>query len=114
MITTEDTRHGAPLTERQVSRSPSIGALIIHALEQEGPCTIETLTAKLPYCSWNQLFMAIDALSREGALLLQLHARAQYLVALATPRTGSYPGGHQLGEWPDHLHLNPGTKEASS
>lgn len=92
--------------------SPSIGALIIHELEQEGPCTIETLTARLPYCSWNQLFMAIDALSREGALLLQLHARAQYLVSLATPRTASYPS--HSGRWPAQAHLTQGMKEAGS
>lgn len=112
MSTGEDTRHMGQLPQGRGLNSQSISTLIIHELEQEGPCTIETLTARLPYCSWNQLFMAIDALSREGALILQLHARAQYLVSLATPRTGLYPG--HSGHWPAQAHLTQGMKEAGS
>lgn len=78
-----------PVSAR-TSDVPAINALIIRELEQHGPCTIETLTTTLPSCSWNQLFMAIDTLSREGALLLQLQARSQYLVSLASPRTDGY------------------------
>lgn len=61
----------------------AIGSLITQELEQQGPCTLETLAYKLSTCSWNQVFMAIDTLSREGAITLQPHARFQYLVSLA-------------------------------
>ena len=60
-----------------------IGSLITQELEQQGPCTLEILAHKLSTCSWNQVFMAIDTLSREGAITLQPHARFQYLVSLA-------------------------------
>ena len=60
-----------------------IGSLITQELAQQGPCTLETLVYKLSTCSWNQVFFAIDTLSREGAITLQPHARFQYLVSLA-------------------------------
>lgn len=60
-----------------------IAALITYELEQHGPCTLEALAHKLPTCSWNQIFMSVDALSRDGALTLQPQARFQYLVSLA-------------------------------
>lgn len=81
------TRRMAQAMSARTSDSRAINALILQELEQHGPCTLETLTTTLPFCSWNQLFMAIDTLSREGALLLQLQARSQYLVSLASPRT---------------------------
>jgi hypothetical protein len=59
-----------------------IRALIKQELEQNGPCTLETLARKLPTCGWNQVFMVIDSLSREGAITLQPYTRSQYLVSL--------------------------------
>ena len=90
MMLIDDTRSTAEATGMPVCDSAGIGALILRELEQHSPCTIETLTASLPYYSWNQLFMAIDALSREGALRLRLQARSQYLVSLAAPRTDAF------------------------
>ena len=70
-----------------------IWALIKQELEQNGPCTLETLARKLATCTWNQMFMAIDRLSREGAITLRPYSRFQYLASLASP--------------PQHaLHLN--------
>ncbi len=60
-----------------------IGVLITQELEQHGPCTLEALAHNLPTCGWNQVFMAVDALSRDGAITLQPQARFQYLVSLA-------------------------------
>jgi len=61
----------------------TVGALITYELEEHGPCTLEALAHKLPVCSWNQVFMAVDALSRDGAITLRPQARFQYLVSLA-------------------------------
>ena len=60
------------------------GALITRALERQGPCTLDALAYRLPACTWNQIFMAVDALSREGTISLQPRARCQYLVSLAS------------------------------
>jgi len=58
-------------------------ALIIQQLEQQGSCTLDALVYRLPACTWNQIFMAVDALSREGTISLQPRAVCQYLVSLA-------------------------------
>lgn len=62
-------------------------ALIIRELERQGPCTLDALAHRFPACTWNQIFMAVDALSREGTISLQPRARCQYLVSLASVRT---------------------------
>lgn len=77
-----------------------IRAFIIRELEQQGPCTLDTLAYRLPTCTWNQVFMAVDALSREGTITLQPHARFQYLVSLTSVHTQ-----------PLH-HFNPGRRVA--
>ena len=60
------------------------GALVTRALEREGPCTLDALAYRLPTCTWNQIFMAVDALSREGTIFLHPRAGCQYLVSLAS------------------------------
>lgn len=61
--------------------------LITRELKRQGPCTLETLAGRLPTCTWNQVFMAVDALSREGTITFQPHRRFQYLVSLTTAHT---------------------------
>ncbi len=68
-----------------------IGSLITRELEREGPCTLETLACRLPACTWNQVFMAVDVLSREGTITLRPHRRFQYLVSLAAAHTQTLP-----------------------
>ena len=63
-----------------------IGSLITRQLEQEGPCTMDTLASTLSTCSWNQVFMAVDTLSRERTITLHPYARFQYLVSLTPAR----------------------------
>jgi hypothetical protein len=60
-----------------------IDSRITRQLEQ-GPCTLESLATSLNATySWNQVFIAVDILSRKGAITLLPHARFQYLVSLA-------------------------------
>ncbi|MCE3221901.1 MAG: uncharacterized protein K0S58_81 [Nitrospira sp.] len=70
-----------------MSERDAIGALIKHELEHQGPCRLETLPSKFPTCSWNQVFMTVDALSREGTITIHPQARFQYLVSLAPSQT---------------------------
>ena len=61
-----------------------IDSRITRQLEQ-GPCTLESLATSLNATySWNQVFIAVDILSRKGAITLLPHARFQYLVSLAS------------------------------
>jgi DNA-binding transcriptional ArsR family regulator len=45
--------------------------LILELLQQSDWLTIEQLTARLPELTWNELFQTVDALSRNGAIILR-------------------------------------------
>ncbi len=68
-----------------------IERFITRALTQKGPCTLELLAKRLQTCTWNQVFMAVDVLSRRGAITLRPQARFQYLVSLATTESKTFP-----------------------
>jgi len=57
--------------------------LITQELERRGTCTLELLVQRLQTCTWNQVFMAVDTLSRKGAIVLRPLPRFQYRVSLA-------------------------------
>ena len=61
--------------------------LITRELTRRGACTLEALAQQLHTCTWNQVFMAVDILSRQGTLVLRPLARFQYMVSL--PRSGA-------------------------
>jgi len=54
---------------------------ILHELEHLGPCGFDELVRSLPAFSWNQIFEAVDCLSRNGAVALQKRNRFNYLVS---------------------------------
>lgn len=58
-------------------------ARITQELTQHGPCTLEMLLDRLPPCTWNQVFVAVDGLSRNGTVILQPHARFEYMISMA-------------------------------
>lgn len=60
----------------------AIENLIIQELEEGGDYTLDRLAYHLRTCSWNQIFMAVDALSRRGTITLRPEARFEYLVSL--------------------------------
>lgn len=60
-----------------------IEELITRELNRRGTCTLELLAQRLQTCTWNQVFMAVDTLSRKGAIVLRPLPRFQYLVSLA-------------------------------
>jgi len=65
---------------------------IFQTLVRIGPCAFEDLVRALPSYSWNQVFAAVDRLSREGALRLSHPARCDYQVSIrdvSRPQTGA-------------------------
>lgn len=60
-------------------------SLIVRHLEQHGSCTLETLVLRISPCTWNQVFAAIDELSREGTITLEPYHRFDYTLSLARP-----------------------------
>jgi hypothetical protein len=67
---------------------------IAGALNRVGACTIGMICGFLPQYTWNQVFAAVDRLSREGGLLITRHGRFDYLISLA-PAPLAMPTGHQ-------------------
>jgi hypothetical protein len=61
-----------------------IEGLITRELTRSGACTLEVLAQQLQTCTWNQVFMAVDILSRKGAIVLRPLPRFQYMVSLAS------------------------------
>jgi hypothetical protein len=58
-------------------------SLIIDELTKNGPCSLEALAKRMRSCTWNQLFSAMDELSRERKISLQPHTRFDYMIALS-------------------------------
>lgn len=57
---------------------------IVSMLAWEGPLTFEELGRRLPNSTWNQVFAAVDGLTRESRLSLQRADRFTNLVCLTT------------------------------
>ncbi len=53
------------------SASSDQDALILQALESGEAATIEQLVTLLPELTWNEIFSAVDRLSRNGAIHLR-------------------------------------------
>jgi hypothetical protein len=65
--------------EEQVS---TVEALVLEALRTGGPQTIEQLASDMKQISWSQVFLAVDRLSRSGAVRLSRVDRGGYRVTL--------------------------------
>ena len=64
-------------------QTDSLESAIRQELAQAGTCTLEELNERLPYYSWNQVFSAVDRLSREGTVTLQRPDSSDYVLSLA-------------------------------
>ncbi|MDP1768895.1 MAG: hypothetical protein Q8L74_08860 [Nitrospirota bacterium] len=67
-------------------RTDTLESAIRQVLAQVGICTLEELSERLPSFSWNQLFAAVDRLTRDGIVTLQRPGSSGYLVSLAPNR----------------------------
>jgi hypothetical protein len=73
---------------------------ILAVLRERGPCKFDELIYALPGYTWNQVFAAVDRLSREGGLTLQRSSPFGYLVSLGSGSRGqsvSAGGGDGTG-----------------
>lgn len=51
-------------------------------------CSLEDIVSACPELTWNQVFLAIDQLSRKGLVCLTLKQPGRYIVTPATTMTG--------------------------
>ena len=68
-------------------QTDSLESAIRQELARVGTCTLEELNERLPYHSWNQVFAAVDRLSREGTVTLQRPDSSDYTLSLAPRRS---------------------------
>jgi len=66
-----------------VAQREDVESAILETLERGGPCSLDELYQALSDYSWNQVFAAVDRLSRNGRLLLRRPGRFDYRVSIA-------------------------------
>ena len=59
-----------------------IEAAIVEILRRSGPCCLDDIVTSLPNSSWEEVFDAVDRMSRNGRLLLHQRGYSAYQVSL--------------------------------
>lgn len=67
-------------------RTQDVDQAIIEELTALGACQVEEMVERLTGFTWNQVFAAIDRLSRDGTLALQHPARFGYEISITSGR----------------------------
>jgi hypothetical protein len=67
-------------------RAQNVDQAILHDLTAHGTCQVEDMVERLAGFTWNQVFSAIDRLSRDGTLALQRPARFGYEISITSGR----------------------------
>lgn len=78
--------------EATMARTGEVEKDILRDLERRGPCSIEEMVTHLPGYTWNQVFSAVDRLSRNAEVTLQHPSLFEYRIALP-PRGGAGASG---------------------
>ncbi len=55
---------------------------LVTELEARGPSRLDDLVVRLPEYSWNEIFIAVDRLSRDGRVAIRRMASSGYEVSL--------------------------------
>jgi hypothetical protein len=63
-----------------------IASAIFKVLDEEKALSLDALIQRLPAYTWNQVFVAVDTLTREGFLTLRRADRSSYEVCLSASR----------------------------
>jgi hypothetical protein len=69
-----------------VIETTALEAALIELVGKLGPIPIEDAMLRLEGCSWNQLFLAIDRLSRQRTMVLRQTGRCTYTLSLIPAR----------------------------
>jgi hypothetical protein len=70
------------------SREP-VTDRILGAVKRSPECDLDTLASDLPELTWNQVFLEIDRLSREGQILVTFGTGGRYMIRLPEPKNTS-------------------------
>jgi predicted nucleic acid-binding Zn-ribbon protein len=67
----------APVTDR-----------ILGAVKHSHGCDLDTLAESVPELTWNQVFLEIDRLSRQGEILVTCDTGGRYMIQLPEHKKG--------------------------
>ena len=70
------------------SREP-VADRILGAVKRIHECDLDTLANNLPEFTWNQVFLEIDRLSRQGQILVTFGTGGRYMIRLPKHNEGS-------------------------
>ncbi len=70
-------------------RAQEIDQAIIQELKTFGVCQVEDVVERLTGFTWNQVFAAIDRLSRNGTVVLQHPGRFGYEISMLPGRSST-------------------------
>jgi hypothetical protein len=71
-----------------VAQSP-VTHRILGEVKRSHGCDLDTLAQSLPDLSWNQVFLEIDRLSRQGQVLVTFGTGGRYMIRLPGQKTES-------------------------
>ena len=71
-----------------ISQSPVTHRILGEVKRMHG-CDLDSLAKSLPDLSWNQVFLEIDRLSRQGQVLVTFGTGGRYLIRLPDHKTKS-------------------------
>ena len=65
-----------------MTQVPSVPNQVIDLVQRAGSCDLEDTTRHCTNLTWNQVFFAVDGLSRSGHLRLMFRGRGLYTVTV--------------------------------
>ncbi|WP_447602605.1 hypothetical protein [Nitrospira sp. Nam80] len=71
-----------------MSEQPTAIKQIMEIIVRSSQCELEEVAFACPGLTWNQVFLAIDRLSREGAVMLHRKEPGRYIVSLPKAARG--------------------------
>ncbi len=74
-----------------MAQSTTVEVQVIDIVRGADACDLEEITRRCTNLTWNQVFLAVDRLSRSGKIMLVPSGRGTYTVA--------FP--HRKENWPD-------------
>ncbi len=67
---------------------------ILGTVKRVHGCDLDTLAKSLPEFTWNQVFLEVDRLSRQGQVLVAFGTEGRYMIRLPEHKKGS--AAHQV------------------
>jgi hypothetical protein len=68
-----------------VPRHKDISRRVMEIIVRSSGCVLEDVVSECPDLTWNQVFLEVDRLSREGYVILNVKQRGYYSIKPAEP-----------------------------